>query len=152
MTFEVARFRPEDQAEVRALILDGLEEHWGSIDPTLNPDLDDIGATYGHGTILVARIEGRIVGVGMLVPAGPGEGEVKRMSVAREHRRTGVAAALLRELVAIARQQGRRAVVLETTATWTDAVQFYESFGFVFTHDEVGPFGRDAHFRLDLTS
>jgi hypothetical protein len=29
-------------------------------------------------------------------------------------------------------------------------VRFYERFGFAFTHDEIGPFGRDAHFRLDL--
>jgi GNAT superfamily N-acetyltransferase len=150
MTFEVARFRPEDQIAVRTLILDGLEEHWGSLDPGLNPDLDDIGATYGDGTILVARREDRIVGVGIVVPAGSDEGEVKRMSVAREHRRTGVASAVLGGLVAVAQHQGWCALILETTATWTDAVGFYESFGFVFTHDEVGPFGRDAHFRLDL--
>ena len=102
-------------------------------------------------TILVARVDEVIVGVGMVVPVGSDEGEVKRMSVAREHRRTGVASAVLRDLVGIARaSQGWRALILETTASWTDAVQFYEHFGFALTHYEDGAFGRDAHFRLDL--
>jgi GNAT superfamily N-acetyltransferase len=147
---EIASFRPEDQAVVRQLILDGLEEHWGSLDPGLNPDLDDIRATYGHGTVLVARIDGRVVGVGMMVPAANDEGEVKRMSVARDRRRTGVATALLAELVAVARAIGWRALVLETTAAWSDAVQFYEQFGFTLTHHEQGTFGRDAYFRMDF--
>jgi hypothetical protein len=40
MTVAIARFRPEDQAPVRTLILTRLGEHWGSIDAGLNPDLD----------------------------------------------------------------------------------------------------------------
>jgi GNAT superfamily N-acetyltransferase len=150
VTLEITPFEPADQAAVRRLILDGLEEHWGSIDPSLNPDLDDIVASSGHGTVLVARVDGRVVGVGVLLPAGPDEGEVKRMSVAREHRRTGVASAVLHALVDAARRHGWRAVILETTATWTDAVQFYEHAGFTLTHYDEGTFGRDAYFRLDL--
>lgn len=150
MMISIAPFQPEDQAAVRQLLLEGLEEHWGSIDPGLNPDLDDIAASYGHGTILVARVDDQVVGIGMLVPVVPGTGEVKRMSVARAHRRMGVASAVLRELVDAARQRGWRAVILETTATWTDAVQFYERAGFTLTHYEDGPFGRDAYFHLAL--
>ena len=150
MTPEITPFRPEDQAAVRRLILDGLEEHWGGLDDGLNPDLDDLATTYADGSILVARIDDRIVGVGILVPGGNDEGEVKRMSVAREHRRRGVASAVLRELVSIARRQGWSAVILETTATWTDAVQFYEHFGFTLTHYDHGTFGRNANFHLPL--
>ncbi len=39
-------FESEDQEAVQSLILAGLAEHWGEIDPTLNPDLNDIGAYY----------------------------------------------------------------------------------------------------------
>ena len=35
-------FQPENQAEVKNLILAGLAEHWGMIDPSKNPDLNDI--------------------------------------------------------------------------------------------------------------
>ena len=81
----------------------------------------------------------------------PGEAEVKRMSVARELRRQGIGAALLRELIAIAAPRGWRVVRLETTAEWKDAVGFYSAFGFELTHYEDGPFCRDAHFRLDIS-
>jgi putative acetyltransferase len=147
----ITAFRPEDQGPVRELILDGLEEHWGTLEPGLNPDLDDVAASYRSGTILVARLAARVVGVGAIVPVAPGIGEVKRMSVARDLRRGGVGTAVLRELVAVARGNGWKTVVLETTAAWTDAVQFYERSGFELTHYEEGAFGRDAYFRLDLT-
>ena len=150
MTLAIERFRPEDQSAVRALILAGLGEHWGLIDAELNPDLDDIGATYGDGDDPGRERRRRDRRRRHPRARGIRRGEVKRMSVAREHRRAGVASAMLRELVAVARHRGSRALILETTATWTDAIQFYESFGFTFTHQEDGEFGPDAHFRLDL--
>jgi choline dehydrogenase len=147
---EIARFCREDQAAVRRLILEGLEEHWGALDPQFNTDLDDIEASYAVGTVLVARGSGQIVGVGAIVPVAAGEGEVKRMSVAREARRRGLGTALLSALLEDAKERGWRSVRLETTADWEDAVQFYRAFGFELTHYEDGSFGRDAYFRLDL--
>ncbi len=146
----IAEFHPDDQAAVRRLILDGLEEHWGVLDAALNPDLEDIAASYEHGLVLVARRDGVVVGAGAVVPISADEGEVKRMSVARDQRRTGVASTLLRAMAAIGSRRGWRALVLETTATWTDAVGLYEHFGFTLTHHEDGEFGRDAYFRLEL--
>ena len=35
----IKSFEGEDQEAVQGLILAGLAEHWGAIDPTLNPDL-----------------------------------------------------------------------------------------------------------------
>ena len=147
----IDRFRTKDQDAVRELVLDGLEEHWGTLDPRLNSDLEDIEANFVHCSVLVVRDGDRIVGVGTIVPIAPGEGEVKRMSVARRLRRQGIGAALLRELVAIAEQRGWRVVRLETTADWEDAVGFYSTFGFELTHYKDGPFCRDAHFRLDIS-
>ena len=34
-------FQPEDQAACKNLILNGLTEHWGTLDPGKNHDLDD---------------------------------------------------------------------------------------------------------------
>ena len=147
---EIVRFRREDQAAVQRLILEGLEEHWGVLDPQFNADLDDIDASYAVGTVLVARDSGRIVGVGAITPVAAGEGEVKRMSVARDARRRGLGTALLVALLEDARERGWRSVRLETTADWEDAVQFYRAFGFELTHYKDGGFGRDAYFRMDL--
>jgi len=86
----IERFRGEDQAAVRRLILEGLEEHWGALDSQLNTDLDDIEASYAVGAVLAARDSGQIVGVGAINPVASGEGEGKRMSVARDARRRGL--------------------------------------------------------------
>jgi GNAT superfamily N-acetyltransferase len=146
----VERYGDGDRDAARAVVLAGLEEHWGSLDPALNRDVDDLGVAYADGTVVVARVEGAVVGVGVIVPAGPGEAEVKRMSVLHLHRRRGIATAVLDALVDIAREWGSAAVVLETTTSWTDAVAFYRGSGFTHTHDEDGAFGSDSHFRLDL--
>ena len=42
----IRRFRPADQDAVKALVVAGLGEHWGGVDATLNPDLDDIASHY----------------------------------------------------------------------------------------------------------
>jgi GNAT superfamily N-acetyltransferase len=151
-SLDIAVFRPSDQDDVRRLILEGLEDHWGVLDDGLNLDLEDLAASYAHGMVLVARLDARIVGAAAVVPSASDEGEVKRMSVARDQRRTGVATALLRDMVAIGVRSGWRALVLETTADWTDAVGLYQRFGFMLTHHEEGEFGRDAFFRLDIAS
>ena len=77
----ISRFQPSDQQEAKALILAGLAEHWGILDLSLNPDLNDIASTYAGADFLVARIAGRIVGTGALVPCGAGSAEIVRMSV-----------------------------------------------------------------------
>ncbi len=139
-------FRPEDQAEARALILAGLAEHWGFLDPTRNPDLDDIAASYADGTFLVARRAGRIVGTGALLPRQDGVAEIVRMSVAGDLRRQGIGRLILQELCRRARQQGFRRVILETTATWHEVIAFYLRYGFHVTHYQDG----DVYFALDL--
>jgi GNAT superfamily N-acetyltransferase len=147
----VVAFRVEDQDAVRALILDGLREHWGEIDPALNPELDDIGAHYGHGTTLVAWSGDAIVGTGTLIPgADPSVREVVRMTVATDRRGLGIGARILTELVHVATEEGARRVELETSAAWTDVVAFYVSCGFRITHETEGAFGLDTYFAFDL--
>ncbi len=123
-------FRPEDQAAVRALILAGLEERWGTLDAKRNRDLDDIAATYAAATILVAvsdsTLSDEVVGTGTLVRRSPQTAEIVRMSVDVRLRHRGIGRRILAALVAAARGQGYRCVVLETTATWCDAIAFYQ--------------------------
>jgi ribosomal protein S18 acetylase RimI-like enzyme len=139
-------FQPEDQTGARALILDGLGERWGTIDPNRNPDLNDIRLAYTGGVFLVARIGERIVATGALVPRGDGIAEIVRMSVARGQRRRGIGSAVLRQLVEAAQAAGCRKIILETTSTWTDAIAFYQRRGFRSTHIRGG----DTYFALAL--
>ena len=139
-------FHPTDQAAAQQLILDGLAGHWGALDPTRNPDLHDIGAGYAAGVFLVAVQNGRLIGTGALMPEAPGVARIVRMSVAREMRRRGIGRAILEALLATAHARGCRQVVLETTATWQEAIAFYERHGF----RRVAVRDGDVHFVLDL--
>jgi GNAT superfamily N-acetyltransferase len=138
----ITPFSPADQGPARALILAGLEEHWGWLDPTLNPDLDDIAAAYADGVFLVARASGEVVGTGALLPEGERTARIVRMSVARGRRRSGIGSGVLDALLAHARRLGYRTIVLETTATWDDAIAFYLRHGFCIVDHCDG----DTHF------
>jgi putative acetyltransferase len=139
-------FSPADQAEVKDLVLGGLVDHWGVLDPAKNPDLEDIFTSYAGATFLVARLAGRVVGTGALVPRGDGAAEIVRMSVARDLRRRGLGRRILTCLVEQARRDGLSRVVLETTATWQEVIDFYLDYGFRITHYADG----DVYFAMDL--
>ncbi|MBN1438840.1 MAG: GNAT family N-acetyltransferase [Anaerolineales bacterium] len=142
----VRAFQPRDQPAAKALILGGLRERWNRLDPSKNPDLDDIAAAYGRGAFLVAVLGGQIVATGALAFHPQRVAEIRRMSVRRDLRRRGIGGAILRRLIADARSAGCRRVILETTSEWTDAVAFYRGSGFAVTHHRGG----NTHFQLEL--
>ena len=139
-------FQPDDQSAARSLILAGLVEHWGWLDQSKNTDLDDIATSYQGAYFLVAHQDGQVIGTGALLHITDDTSEVVRMSVAPAHRRQGVGRLILRSLLDHAKKTGMRRVILETTATWLEVIEFYKSAGFELTHFQ----GEDAYFRLDL--
>ncbi len=139
-------FQPADQPAARGLVLAGLAEHWGALDPSLNPDLDDIAASFAGGVFLTAWLGAELVGTGGLLPAGPHTAQIVRMSVAAPLRRRGIARRILAALLDAARQAGYRRVILETTETWDEVIQFYLSCGFRITHHQDG----DVYFEISL--
>ncbi len=129
-TILVRPFEPRDQHAARALILAGLGEHFGSIDETLNPDLNDIAASYANALFVVAWVDGAIAGTGALTPRPDGVAIVSRMSTSAVYRRKGVARTILTHLVEHARIRRCTRVVLGTNAGWEDAIAFYLALGF----------------------
>lgn len=145
-TYSIQPFQPSDQREARNLVLAGLVEHWGLLDPTLNPDLNDIATSYAEGIFLVAWQDGRIVGTGALLPRSDDVAEIMRMSVSSTMSRSGLGSAILQRLVEYAKTKGYHKLVLETTGTWQEVIEFYLKFGFQITHHQDG----DTYFALDL--
>jgi putative acetyltransferase len=141
----LARFRafvPRDQAAARALILEGLREHWGWLDPSLNPDLDDIAASYvAPGNVfLVAEIGQTLAGTGALVIDG-NVGQIVRLSITPQWRRCGIGQALVVTLLDAARTRGLVRVWMETNDDWHDAIGLYRHCGFEeFDHREGSVF------------
>lgn len=145
----IRQFRPVDQPAVRALVLAGLGDHFGFVDETLNPDLDDITAAYvaAGGLVVVAELGGRIVGTGTLIEEVAGVGRLVRMSVARDLRGRGLGRRLVGHLLDAARARGYRRVLVETTDDWQDAIGLYRACGF----ETEGFRDGDIHLALELT-
>jgi putative acetyltransferase len=90
---------------------------------------------------------GELFGVAALRELDPAHGEIKSMRTASQHRRKGVAAALLRHVLAEAARRDYRRVSLETGSMdgFAPARELYARFGFA----ECGPF---AGYQMDPNS
>src|SRR5262249_26769703 len=119
MSVHIRRFQSADQPRCRQIILEGLGEHFGFIDESRNPDLDNIEAYYvaTGNDFYVAEQDDRIVGtVGLLLEAG--RARMVRMSVAKSYRNQGIAAALLKQCIATAIEHGLRQIIAFTEPHW----------------------------------
>ena len=145
-----ADFAAADQAEVRDLVLQGLGDHWGTIEAWRNPDLDDIAASYATGRTIVGRDSEGVIATGTVIPRDMFTAQIVRMSVRGSARRTGVGRRVVEQLVDTARRWGIRALIVETGTAWTEVVAFYISCGFSITHTEEGQFGQNTWFEMRL--
>ncbi len=147
-TVTIRPFTQADQGPVRRLILTGLGEHFGFVDESRNPDLDDVAASYlapGHAFV-VAELAGELVGTRALLEEAPGVGRLVRMSVDPAHRRRGIGRSLVAHLTDLARRRGYRRLVLETNDDWYDAIGLYQACGFVAYDRAAG----EVHLALEL--
>jgi ribosomal protein S18 acetylase RimI-like enzyme len=129
----IRSFEVGDQEQARWLILEGLGEHFGYIDETLNPDLDDILHNYiipGH-VFVVACMGREIVGTGALISLGEGLSEMVRISTRKDYRRRGIGQAIITYLVNVSRQRDDRRIIVKTNASWHDAINLYKRLDFV---------------------
>ena len=144
---QIAPFDHAMQNAFRSLVLEGMAERWGSVDESLNTDLNDIAAHYAEDYVLVALDGALVVGTGILLIRAA-EGEIVRMSVRRDYRRRGIATQLLAKLVHLASEYGVNRIVVETNAKWREAQNLYEAAGFKFTHSAPGDFGPETFYEL----
>lgn len=141
-------FSGNDQTVVKQLILAGLQEHFGRLDPSLNPDLDDIGAYYlaAGDHFWVAEIDGQVVGCGGLVAEDGQTGRIVRVSVSKQKRGQGIGRMVVEQLVALGWQRGYQRLVVETNHDWSAALALYRRCGFQ-------EYGRDQEsFHLQLAA
>lgn len=104
----------------------------------------DADALVGAGALLwAARVDGELAGIGALSPWGEDAGEVKSMRVTEAFLGKGIGRAILRRIMADARERGIRSLWLETGSTddFAAARGLYASEGFV----ECPPFGSYRH-------
>lgn len=122
----------ETQYMAKQVILQGLFERFGYIDPSLNPDIDSpVEAYISHGqSFLVGFFKGLIIATGALVEVASDTGQIKRLSVLKGFRHQGFATQMLEKLEDIARQKGYTKLYLETNQDWDSAIQLYLKLGY----------------------
>ncbi|MFK7868025.1 MAG: GNAT family N-acetyltransferase [Roseobacter sp.] len=83
------------------------------------------------GTILIAELDGTAIGCAMIQPLNDDDAEIKRVFVdpAAQGNRTGEA--LSKALIAQAKEDGYRRILLDTTRASHPARRLYEKLGFV---------------------
>ncbi len=134
----------EDMADVhalcrayRALLLERAAEKAQAVEVYYPLDayedllarLPDIHRGPG-GEILVATLDGSVVGCGMRTTPEPGMGELHRVFVAPEARGHGLGRRLCATLEAACKSAGLRSVRLETGAPLIEAITLYKSMGY----------------------
>jgi len=91
-----------------------------------------------HGELLLAKRGDHVLGCIALKPLEPPQiAEIKRLFVRPQARGTGVAKALVAEVLKLAQDRGYREVKLDTLAEMTPAIALYKSFGFA----PIPPYG-----------
>jgi GNAT superfamily N-acetyltransferase len=89
-----------------------------------------------EGRLLLVLVEKQPVATAAVRSLGDDSCEAKRLYVHPEHRRRGIATALLKRLIEEARRSGYRTLYADTLPTMRSALHLYRDMGFV----EDGPY------------
>jgi GNAT superfamily N-acetyltransferase len=133
---QVFRLDTSDLDDVRGL----LREYAASLAFDLDfqgfdRELADLPGAYDapHGALLGARAGGTLAGCVALRRIDDERGELKRLYVRPDERRTGLGLALAEAAIDEARRLGYRRILLDTTPGMEKAQALYERLGFVDT-------------------
>jgi len=157
----IRRFSRSDQKAVESMFQEGLLSYTSAdgdiqkiqqsfVDMKLSTsgDMYDIYESYKISTseeevdrnFWVAVIDDEVIGCVAAIPSTlyPGQAvELLRMSVHREYRRKGVASKLISHLSKWALSKNIKKIHLDTLSAMENAILFYQSNGFVITHEGI---------------
>lgn len=128
----IVPYSPRHRERFRQLNLAWITEHF-RVEEADRRALDDPeGYILGHGGhIIMAEVDGRIVGGCALLHNDDGSYELAKMAVDPTMRGHGVGRALGEAAIATARALGARRVELLSNTRLTPAIALYRSLGFV---------------------
>ncbi len=133
-----------DEIDTRYGIGHAMLDRMGTVDQVVRRNLEDMHEfAPPAGRLLLAESDGEAVGIGCLKAIGETTGEIKRMFVRPEARRTGAGRRILQGLLDGAREFGHHRVLLDSVRFMTAAHALYRSTGFTeiepYPESEVPP-------------
>ena len=145
--FKIRTFEDTDYSEVRSLFQRSLLEFSGNyitgmrlyVQSSLADDLIDIKKFY-LGSLLnhfwVAEVDGAVKGMVGIETKGDGTAELRRMSVAKEVRRLGIASKLIEVAEDFCKSLGHKRINLTTVTLLVPAIKLYEKYGYTLQREE----------------
>jgi ribosomal protein S18 acetylase RimI-like enzyme len=128
---EILPYRSEFKQTFRRLNLEWLREHFAAEeeDERILRDPEGVVIRPG-GAILMAKLDGRIVGTTALIHLENSVCEIAKMAVTRSVRGRCVGRRLTLAALELAEQMGAARVILHTSPKLTAALNLYKSLGF----------------------
>jgi ribosomal protein S18 acetylase RimI-like enzyme len=149
----IRTYRPEDQAQVRKLYLEGLVGGKIASNDT-GLDIDDVPSAYllspdNHFWVAVNQ-KGEVVGNIGVQQCEDGVAEIRRLRVRQDSRRRGVGSALMETAVKFCRERNFLKITLDTFTERDPAIRLFEKFH--FNHSRTRQVGEKEllYFYLDL--
>ena len=131
-------FQPGDETAFRELNEVWVRRYF-AIEPRDQEILEDPAKAILEpgGEILIAAIEGQVVGTCALVAMNGGCFEISKMTVSDAHTNRGIGRKLLQSAIEHAKRIGAAKLYLETNHQLTNAIHLYESVGFTHVPPEL---------------
>jgi ribosomal protein S18 acetylase RimI-like enzyme len=130
--------QPDDYEVAGRLVVDAYRSLGDEGDESYERELADVAGRLGSSEVLVAELDGRVVGCVTLVDGlkplseveDPDAATIRMLGVSAAARGQGIGEALTRECIDRARLAGRSRVRLDTRTSMASAQRLYERLGF----------------------
>ena len=136
----IREYLPNDSAQVNALALQAFDEFKGSYHdwPAFRAKIGNMSALADVGEVIVAEIEGKIIGAVAYVGPGVPKAEffrsewpiMRMLVVAPDFRGRGIGRALAQECLRRAKRDGASVFALHTSELMHVALPMYQRMGF----------------------
>ncbi|MBL8703903.1 MAG: GNAT family N-acetyltransferase [Rhodospirillales bacterium] len=133
MAIAIRPARPADVARIAAIVDQAYEIYIPRIGKKPGPMLDDYAARVAEDVVWVAELDGRVVGILVLLPE-PDHVLLDNVAVAPEAHGKGIGRALVAFAEDEARRRGHAEIRLYTHEKMTENVAMYPRLGYAETH------------------
>lgn len=138
--FRIRSARLEDAIAIRKMVFKTFVEYGIAADPDDDDrDIMCFGVPKANVVELVTVFGDVPVGSAILTSGDDGRVKLTKYYLDKDYRGFGAGVAMLQTAVATARQLGFKEIFLKTRARYKEAVQLYESTGWVRGADQPGP-------------